>query len=87
MYHELDCCETVSIEDIDGDLMDLIGETILEAEETSRRKPAEDDDDNCYEFKKDAFGYLYYIHLEKGIHPDCPIKGQTITFKIGETNE
>jgi hypothetical protein len=40
--------------------------------------------DNCYECKKDAFGYLYYIHLERGIHPNCPIKGETITFKIGE---
>ena len=54
MYHEQDCCETVSIEDIDGDLMDLIGEVILETEETSSHKPAEDDDDNSntYTFYK-----------------------------------
>ena len=35
MYHEQDCCESVSIENIEGDLQSLVGNPILLAEEVT----------------------------------------------------
>lgn len=41
-YHEQDCCEGVYIEDICGDLDDLVGAEILFAEEVTGEAPAVD---------------------------------------------
>ena len=41
MYHEQQCCESVSVEDIVGDIKNLIGNTIVMAEETSNQEDDE----------------------------------------------
>ncbi len=42
MYHEQDCCESVTIEEIIGDLKDLIGFEIIEAREDSSQGKTEE---------------------------------------------
>ncbi len=44
MCHLQDCCESVSIDDINGDLSDLIGVPILKAEEVSSYEPSSEED-------------------------------------------
>lgn len=48
-YHSQDCCESVSIDDVVGDLNDLLGEPLLEADEAeSNEDPGDLYNDGCY---------------------------------------
>jgi len=47
MYHDQDCCEKVTIEDVCGDLTDLIGSEIVLAEERSNSGDLDDGVDSC----------------------------------------
>lgn len=47
MYHEQDCCESVSIDDVCGDMQDLVGSPILVSEEVSGETPRETSDESC----------------------------------------
>ena len=42
-YHAQDCCESVTIEEVVGDLSDLVGAPILQAEEVSESDEHSDD--------------------------------------------
>lgn len=53
MYHRQDCCESVYIEDIIGDLDDLIGATVTMAEEVTE-SGSEDWDTYTWTFYKFA---------------------------------
>ena len=52
MYHSQDCCESVSIDDINGDLEDLIGSPITLAEEVSNEQ-FENDFEKKFDRKND----------------------------------
>ena len=40
-FHQQDCCENVSIEDVCGELQDLVGEPLLLAEEVTGETPVD----------------------------------------------
>jgi hypothetical protein len=56
MFHDQACCENVTVDDITGDLDDLIGSPILIAEEvTSKKNP-----DGITKEYQDSFTWTFY---------------------------
>ena len=64
MYHSQSCCESVSIEDICGDLDDLIGSPILDA---SCEEGGDDPDGFKASEYCDSYTWTFYkLHTAKG---------------------
>ena len=63
MYHSQDCCESVAIEDVAGDVADLLGSPVVQAEESSSCDPIKDATQPC-----DSFTWTFYrIATAKGL--------------------
>lgn len=56
MIHHPECCESCDIEDITGDLTDLIGSPIVDA-----REETNSDNPKIQEYPDESFTWTYYI--------------------------
>lgn len=75
MYHRQDCCESVSIEDICGELDSLIGSPLLQAEESSSNDaPA----DFKPEYQPESMTWTFYRF--------ATVKGQVVIRWLGQSN-
>ena len=74
MYHFQDCCEDVSIEDIAGDLEDLVGSPLVRAEERTSK-----DFDTNPDIRRD-YTYLWTFY------EFATVKGSVTVRWYGESN-
>lgn len=66
MYHQEDCCEHVSIDDICGDFSDIIGEEILLAEESTNSDEPKKDENGNEEYAESFTWTFYKLSTIKG---------------------
>jgi hypothetical protein len=74
LYHDQDCCESVYVEDICGDLSDLIASPILQAEVESNREDPQPEG----EYRDDSYTWTFYKL--------ATIKGSVTIRWYGESN-
>jgi len=84
-YHEQDCCESVSIEEIHGDLNDLVGHEIVQAEFVCEKARLEDSCDSAtwtfYKFATNRGSVtVRWYGTSNGYY------SQTVDFEIEEIN-
>lgn len=61
MYHQQDCCESVFLEDICGDLRDLLGTPILEAREETNLSSEENLPQELVQETEQSYTWTFYI--------------------------
>jgi len=77
LYHDQDCCESVTVEDICGELDDLVGSPIIQAEENSSN------DENppnvtVSDYQDNSFTWTFYRL--------ATARGQVVIRWYGESN-
>ena len=75
LHHDQDCCESVSIESVVGDLADLVGEPLLVAEESTSGEHPEGYTAKEYE---ESFTWTFYKFATR--------KGYVDVRWLGESN-
>ena len=91
MYHAQDCCEDVQIDDICGDLDDLIGSPIMKAEEVTNEKFEEEfikkfsTPEGEY-YKQDSDGNYFPYSYTWTFYKLATIKGYVDIRWFGESN-
>jgi hypothetical protein len=81
MYHDQDCCEKVIVEDITGDLQDLVGSPLLLADEVMYKSVDPDEVKNSPEVDseyRESFTWTFYKF--------ATIKGYVDIRWYGESN-
>ncbi len=76
--HEQDCCESVTINDITGDLEDLIGSPLLRAEERINEPKDGEIPDSFDATRLDSYTWTFYEF--------ATIKGSVTVRWLGESN-
>ncbi len=60
MHHTQDCCESVILEDVCGDIQNLVGVPILRADEKTSNEPKGDED-----YEPESCTYTFYTFATK----------------------
>lgn len=66
LYHSQHCCESVTIEDINGDLSDLVGAPILTAEEVTSEENPPNTDPELIKYQESFTWTFYKLATQKG---------------------